>query len=68
MMLISPSMLEDLTQADIQYSQLTTGTWGQNGKVVVKGGVGLKSVSGYGGVTFAKYLTNKELRVLALSK
>jgi len=34
MMLISTYVLEDLTQADIQYSQLTTGTWGQNGRVV----------------------------------
>ena len=33
-----------------------------------KGGVGLESMSGYRGVTFAKGLTDKELRVLAVLK
>jgi len=35
---------------------------------VAKGRVGLKSLSGYRGVTFAKGLTDKELRVLAVLK
>ena len=35
---------------------------------VTEGRVGLKSVSGYGGVKFAKGLTDKELRVLAVLK
>ena len=34
---------------------------------VAGGGVGLKVLSGYRGVTFANALTDKELRVLAVS-
>ena len=36
--------------------------------VMIEGGVGLKSVSGYGGVTFGNVLMDKELRILAVSK
>jgi hypothetical protein len=33
---------------------------------MAEGRVGLKSVSGYGGVTFGNGLTDKELRILAV--
>ncbi len=35
---------------------------------VAKGRVGLESLSGYRGAIFAKGLTDKELRVLSMSK
>jgi hypothetical protein len=36
--------------------------------VMAEGRVGLEFVSGYGGIKFAKGLTDKELRVLAVLK
>jgi hypothetical protein len=36
--------------------------------VMIEGRVGLKSVSGYGGVTFGNVLMDKELRILAVPK
>jgi len=35
---------------------------------VAEGRIGLKSMSGYGGVTFGNALMDKEFRVLAVSK